>query len=62
MSEVDPAAEVLLRNLVHASDIQFRGRCQAPANLGTEAEKVVAAVGIARHVWTLADHEPEIVT
>ena len=49
-----------LRNLVHASDIRFRGRCQAPANLGTEAEKVVAAVGIARHVWTLADHEPNV--
>ena len=46
MPEVDPAAEVFLRNLVHASDIRFRGRCQAPANLGTEAEKVVAAVGI----------------
>jgi len=60
MPEVDLAAEVFLRNLVHASDIRFRGRCRAPANLGTEAEKVVAAVGIARHVWILADHEPNV--
>jgi hypothetical protein len=60
MPEVDPAAEVFLRNLIHTSDIRVRGRYQAPANLGTEAEKVVAAVGIARYVWTLADHEPNI--
>ena len=60
MLEVDPAAEVFLRNLVHASDIRFCGRCQAPANLGTEAEKVVAAVGIARYIWALADHEPNV--
>ena len=58
--EVDPAAEVFLRNLVHASDIRFCGRCQAPANLRTEAEKVVAAVGITRHVLALADHEPNV--
>jgi hypothetical protein len=60
MPEVDPTAKVFLRNLVHASDIRFRRRCQAPANLGTEAEKVVATVGVARHVWTLADHERNV--
>jgi hypothetical protein len=60
MPEVDPAAEVFLRNLVHASDIRFHGRCQAPANLGTEAERVVAAVGITRHVWALSDYEPNV--
>jgi hypothetical protein len=36
------------------------GVVRRPANLGTEAERVVVAVGIARHVWTLADHEPNV--
>jgi hypothetical protein len=60
MPEVDPAAEVFLRNLINACDIRFRRRCQVPANLGTEAEKLVTAVRIGRHVWTLADHEPNV--
>jgi len=41
---------------------RFSGRCQAPADFGTEAEKVelVSAVAIARHIWALADLEPNI--
>ena len=40
MPEVDPAAEVFLRNLVHASDIRLCGRCQAPADLSRLAHPV----------------------
>ncbi len=60
MPEVNPAGEVFLHDLVHASDVRLRGRCQAPANLLTEAEKEIAVIGIGRHAWTLADHELDI--